>query len=495
MAEFKGRIKKNFGMGSIIASAFFLFNPDIAIIDLIPDVFGYLLLMLGISQLSEVNEKIAEAKRLFGKAAICNAVKTGLIVVLFGLVTPREMPVSMLLFTFVMNIFDLIYVVPGYLNFFGGLIFLGERLDGNYVLGRKQYKPRKRTYDLSLSAEKEKKISEKEDRYEKKRLKKNARALSNTEKFCRITIVFVLFKAVMPVLPEFTSLLDDEFSNSLVNYYDFIFLYRTIAVFLLFAIGLVWLFFALKYYIGIMRDRVFISALKEKYQNEVIPNKIYFAKKFANKATAMFTVTVFFMVNLYFDEVNIIPDAIFAVLLAISAFSIRRYVEQWKFAFISAVAVGLSSVIIEYLRAKFNQNYIKEQIMRNPDAYEAWFRIVIVSAVLAVATAFAVISMILIARSVAKKYTGFFSKGTDAFDPERATDELHAELVRPLIVTGAFGILASIRVPAYFLAMAIRFEAVWFIDIVVSLVFAICFVQNIWDIAANINYRHFVGDE
>ena len=141
MAAFKGKIKKNLGLCSIIASSFFLFNPDIAIIDIIPDVFGYLLLIAGISQLSEINEKIADALGCFKKAAICNAVKFGLIVVLFGMVTPREFPVSMLLFTFVMNLLDIIFLIPGYINLFGGLIYLGERLDGSFVLTRKRFIP------------------------------------------------------------------------------------------------------------------------------------------------------------------------------------------------------------------------------------------------------------------------------------------------------------------------------------------------------------------
>ncbi|MBQ8004743.1 MAG: hypothetical protein IJ303_00320, partial [Clostridia bacterium] len=235
MAAFKGKIKKNLGLCSIIASSFFLFNPDIAIIDIIPDVFGYLLLIAGISQLSEINEKIADALGCFKKAAICNAVKFGLIVVLFGMVTPREFPVSMLLFTFVMNLLDIIFLIPGYINLFGGLIYLGERLDGSFVLARKRFIPQKCPEGAS---------AKKQAAFEKKELKRRLRcerSLSNTEKFRKSTIIFVIFKALTPVLPEFTSLLSYEYSDSLINYYDFIFLYRSIAVIIMFFVGVCWL--------------------------------------------------------------------------------------------------------------------------------------------------------------------------------------------------------------------------------------------------------------
>ena len=321
----QGKIRKNLGIGCIIASSFFLFNPDIAIIDVIPDVFGYLLMIVGLTQLAEINEKIADAREGFKKAAICNAIKFGLIVVLFGLVTPREMPVSMLLFTFVMNIFDLIYVVPAYLNLFGGLMYLGERLDGDFVLARKRFAAR----TCPENADEAQKAAFVKREYRRKM--RCERALSNSEKFQRATIIFVLFKAVTPVLPEFTSLLNYEYSYSLVNYYDFIYLFRSFAVILMFVIGGIWLISSLRYYFGVIKDQVFINALKEKYAAEVLPNKEHFMKKFVKMIRTLFICAAFFCTNLYFDEYNIVPSVIAAVLFALAAFTAREYTPKWKF--------------------------------------------------------------------------------------------------------------------------------------------------------------------
>ena len=38
------KLKKRLGLGLIAASTIFLFNPDISVIDLLPDLFGYILL-------------------------------------------------------------------------------------------------------------------------------------------------------------------------------------------------------------------------------------------------------------------------------------------------------------------------------------------------------------------------------------------------------------------------------------------------------------------
>lgn len=483
------KIKKFMGIGSLIISVFFLFNPDIAIIDIIPDVFGYVFILFGLSQLSDVNDKIEEARNCFKKAAICNLIKLSLIVVLFGMVSQREMPVSMLLFTFVMNIFDLIYVIPGYLYLFSGLMYLGERLDSEYVLGRRRFVPRKTPVNAD---EKQLEVFHKKEMKRKMRLE---RALSNTEKFQRATIMFVLFKAVTPVLPELTSLLEHGYNDSRINYYDFIYLFRIVAVFLMFLAGIIWLVLAIKYYVGVMRDRVFIEAVKEKYAAEVLPNKVHFAKKFASMEIILFVCGAFFLTNLYFDEVNIVPSAIAGIILAIASYRIRKYSSKWILTFISSIFMTVSSVILEVSRFDFNAEYIKEQIMRNPQAYAAWEQMTSNSVLFGITSLLTVVSLMILAWDIAKKYTGYFMPGTDSFDPERATKELHSELTRPLIVTGIFGLLQSACVPLYFISMWYRFEAIWFFDLVFSMIFAFCFMQNLHEISKNIRYKHFLGDE
>ena len=489
MTEIKGKMRKKLGLGYIIAAAFFLFNPDIVIIDLIPDVFGYLLLILGISEFAELNEKIKDAKSYFIKAAVCNLIKFGLIFVLFGFVTPQERPVSMLLFVFVMNLFDLIYLVPGYINLFGGLVYLGERLDGDFVLKRKVYLPRK--MPEGLSAKKQRAFQRKEI-LRKWRCEKS---LSKTEKIRKATLIFVFFKAVSPVLPEFTSLLNYEYSDSLVNYYNFIGLYRVFSVMIMLIVGAVWLVRFVRYFSGVKRDSVFMSALKEKYNAEVLPNRIYFTKRFVWRERILFACAAFFCVNLYFDTYNILPNIIAAVLFAIASFGIRRYTSKWKYCFVSSALLGVASVIAENKRNIFNSEFIYEQIMRNPDAYDAWEELLYSSYAEAICMSMVVISAIICANSIAIKYTGYFNFGSDSYDPARATKELHAELCRPFILTGMFGIFSALCIPAYVYSLAINAEAVWILGLVFALLFAVSFSYNIHEVTRNINYGHFLGDE
>ena len=65
-----GKVKKNLGLGYLVVAAFMLFNPNIVIIDFIPDFIGYIFMVAGLSQLADLNHHIEEASRLFKRMFI-----------------------------------------------------------------------------------------------------------------------------------------------------------------------------------------------------------------------------------------------------------------------------------------------------------------------------------------------------------------------------------------------------------------------------------------
>ena len=485
----QGTVKKYLGMGYIIASFFFLFNPDIAIIDFLPDVIGYLLLIIGTTQLSEINEKISEAREGFKKAAICNLIKVSLIVVLFGFVTPQEFPVSMLLFTFVMNIFDMIYAVPSYLNLFGGLIYLGERLDGEYLLSRKRFIPRRAP---DFKSEKARVTFE---RKELKRRYKCERSLSKTESARNATFCFAIFKAAGSLLPEFTSLLNYEYSNSLVNYYDFIPIYRAFAFIAVFGVSISWLVKMVKYIAGMKKDSIFIEALRAKYTTEVTPNKVYFEKKNSNLARLIFSVAAFLSINIYFDRYNILPGFVAAILFVLGSLYVKKYTNKWGICFATSSLWGFVSIIAEIFRWRFNAEFIPEQIARNPEAYKAWEGMFIIFSLEALVHVIFIICLILTIVDITRRYTGFFSPGTDAYDPKRATKELHTELCRPLILTALLGCAAAVLSAVYIYSIFARFEAIWIAELLVDIFFAVSLSLNLSAVVSNINFGHFLKNE
>lgn len=459
LTEFKGKIKKKAGLGLAVASLFFLFNPDVAIVDVLPDVFGYILLVAGLENLASVCDKINDARELFKKAAICGAVKLALLIVTFGLVTPKELPVSLLLFTFVMGIFDLIFLVPAYTKLFDGLVYLGERLNGTYLLSRK------------------------------------GKGKSKAEKLRTFTLFFVIFKVVAPVLPEFTSLLNYEYNNSLVNYYDFIGLYRITEIALVLVPGIVWLCMSVAFYRGIISDKTFMNEVKRKYDEEVSPNKEYFMRKYVRNMSALATVALAFTVNLYFDGYNIIPSVLSAVLFFVLAQRTGKYSGARIFMTVSSVLYALSSLAHEAMRIKFKTEFIPEQVMRNPDAYSSWQRVIFFSVIESVCFLLVTASLFVSVRNIAKKYTGYFSRGYDSFDPREASRELHSELLRPLIPTAAIAVFSAALPAAYTVGLAYNVGFIWLLELAFSLLFVFRAAHNIHDVAGQINYGHFARSE
>lgn len=459
LTEFKGKMRKKAGFGFTVASLFFLFNPDAAIVDVLPDVFGYILLIVGLENLASVCDKINDARELFKKAAICGAVKLALLIVTFGLVTPKELPVSLLLFTFVMGIFDLIFLVPAYTKLFDGLIYLGERLDGTYLLSRK------------------------------------GKGKSKAEKMKLFTLIFTVFKVVAPVLPELTSLLNYEYNNSLVNYYDFIGLYRITDIFIVFVPGVVWLVKSVAFYHGVASDKAFMNAIKLKYDREVSPNKEYFMRKYVRNMCILATVAVSLTVNLYFDGYNIVPGVLSAILFFVLAQKTGKYSGAKTFMTVSSVLYALSSLAHEAVRINFKSEFIPEQVMRNPNAYFSWQMVIFFSAVESVCFLLVTASLFLSVGNIAKMYTGYFSRGYDSFDPHEASRELHSELLRPLVPTAIVAVLSSISPVAYTIGLAYNVGFIWLVGFVFAILFVICMSRIIHDVANQINFGHFVRGE
>ena len=77
------KLRSRLGFGYIIASLFFLFNPDINVIDVFPDIFGYVLMCIGLSQLTLVNDYVAEAYARFKKMIPVSAGKLASIIFIF----------------------------------------------------------------------------------------------------------------------------------------------------------------------------------------------------------------------------------------------------------------------------------------------------------------------------------------------------------------------------------------------------------------------------
>ena len=89
--------KKQMSWGLFIIAFVFLFNPNIAIIDPLPDFLGYIILSVALTKLAMINEHLYDAKRAFDRMIIVDIGKIIAILWVFGMDAVSERNTSMLL--------------------------------------------------------------------------------------------------------------------------------------------------------------------------------------------------------------------------------------------------------------------------------------------------------------------------------------------------------------------------------------------------------------
>ena len=124
-------------IGYLIAGCIFLFNPTVNLIDVLPDVIGYLLILKGLDKLSDLDGRLRSAKQKFKAAAWIAGVK---FLVMF--LTPVMDSTWYLLFAFSFGVLELIYEIPAFVELFGGLSYLEMRHTKHKTRRTEETKPR-----------------------------------------------------------------------------------------------------------------------------------------------------------------------------------------------------------------------------------------------------------------------------------------------------------------------------------------------------------------
>ena len=166
-------LAKKMGIGSLIASAVFFFNPCINIIDPLPDFFGVVLLINGLRKWGDLCPGMSDAIQGLMKLRWLMLLK-----MLFMALVPIVDDTYVLIFTFGFAILELIYMLPAIGRIFDGFEYFGTRFNGRSVY---------RDY-------------------------KNVRTL---------TYMFFVGKSILVVLPELCSLSSYEYSGyvSIIPYW------------------------------------------------------------------------------------------------------------------------------------------------------------------------------------------------------------------------------------------------------------------------------------
>lgn len=331
-------------IAAVIAVIIFA-NPYISVLDLLPDVFGCLLIWYATSHVEFFSPKIEEARRLWLKLALL----TGGDLILSSVI-PANDETMRLLFVFVFRIAEGVMMFLAGRETFDGIMYLGTKFDG---VGIYMHDSKRKTERIEKKeeAEREKlaRILERErEKYErdtadgvdeKQRSRATGRYRAAVAKISadenrvhrekdgiaaltHSLLIFVIVKTAMCVLPEFTVLSSHENRGDVTSGYDLnIANYKGMFISLGFLVALVvsifWLVRVLRYINGIARDRTFMAEVKEKYAEFTRTHVELYTCRRVTASLIVLGLGLVFTFDFFFDYKNFVPDFIAACLFLV----------------------------------------------------------------------------------------------------------------------------------------------------------------------------------
>lgn len=272
------------GIAFVIAGTIFLLNPNINIVDLLPDVIGYILIYRGLFRLSDMDDRIESARQKAKWLMFVSLFK-----IIFMLQLPSSSDSDVLLFTFCFAVVELLLIIPMLSEFFGGMNYLCSRYDN----------------EAALKSESEAKV---------------------------FIYIFMILKNTLPLIPELFSLSDASYGYELNHdHYKHIHdmeVIKRIAIIGAFVIvlvcGVIMGAKFISYLNKIKNDKQFILRLSLYYRENILSDKTLWARRYQNLILTLFAVGIMFFNNIYLDTIPIIPDWMGYIFFLAGAFYLSK---------------------------------------------------------------------------------------------------------------------------------------------------------------------------
>ncbi len=452
--------KKIIFWGRIVVALIFLFNPNIGLVDVLPDVIGYLLLFTALSKISMIDDRLGDAHALLQRLFYITLVRFACLFVTFSVIPFADRATSLLLFSFSFDVLELITLVPTITKLFEGILYLSDRHDGEAAY-----------------------------------IQVGRRGKTITERTRNTAFVFVFAKALFGTLPEFATLSSHEGWNESVwgSMYQYIGLFRIIGIAFSLAFGITFLVRMLKYISVMKKDSRFEDRLVDIYNTDVLSQTDLLARRAVKNAFGYFSIAAVLTIDFNLDGFNIIPDVLVALCILGGLLTIRKYITNYKISFISTVIFGIASLLQTVFEYIFGSKYFIEAIDIDPETYS--FYIGVCLTCLASAVMFAITITLLMKYTMSEiieKHTGFSMTSNDTYDPSSKISQLHKDLKRRLVILISLAIASAVlSVFAKVLVTSVGF--LWMLVLMVDAVYAVYTFKILAEIKEQIDYKYMLS--
>lgn len=396
----------------LFASLVFFFNPNVIVVDILPDFIGYMLLCGAFLKLSDFNDTIGEAVSGFKKMILVDGAKWLAVMWIFGISSPDERTSSMLLWSTVFCILEMIFAVPAFIKLFSGLSDLGDVLENTSIHGRTRGKRK-----------------------------------SYTERIRAFTVIFVSIKAFGAFLPELADfgnvarrmrelgdMLYDP-NKVFVNIYDYIGLLRGFAFIVTLVFGIIWLVKTAGYFTRVKKDSAFIDGLSALYSERVESKVGIFVNRYIKTGFFILSAGILLTLDLRLENINAIPDFLGGIfILAFALYMGKRAIaNKWALTVISA-AYFFATCYSSFAENQFYSNHSFRSVLRNEEAASAFWTMVGATAFCGALLVVFGILLLMLQKQIISEHTGYVFGSLKNTDVEkRQIKEVQAEIFRPVI--------------------------------------------------------------
>lgn len=468
---------------------FFFCNPNLNIIDILPDCIGCLLIVIALTKLGDLCDDLGEAKRAFGTLFWITASKIPALILLLWITGVNVGEKTMnLVFAFCYAVLETVFALRAFSLLFEGLAYLGTRQEGGeflYTLPQPKARPRK---------------DGKPRRVRRRRF----------ESLFGVTAFFLIVKAALYTLPEVCNLSSYDSlgyvtpeGRTLGAFYS---LFVVLSVFFGLVIGGIWMFHMLRYVRHIAKQTEFWSRLHAQYDTKVLPRVGIFVMRRVHAFTIIATVAAAFSVDFYFSQINCLPDFVSAILFFISAFVIEKYAGKTLWLKITSLGYFLASAATFATMLPFAQEYSYSDVHKIERAQMLYSRYAICNLVSQVMFVAVMLAFAAVVMRIVRAHTGMNTL-TGVSNSSRPLVQVYAGRVMRLRI---FSVLTAICSVLYFYFVVdvkaiqlrsdtyatggyvyfARFEVAWMVDFLMALIYAIFLGNLLSDLVSEVRYKY-----
>lgn len=445
--------QKTMGLVWILVGICFLWDPVVGVVDLLPDVIGWMLVCIGVSALADMHDDLAQAQRNFRRMVWVGLGRVAAELLIFVFLentreqlNPYEAPVWSLLFAFSFAVLELWFLLPASRSFWRGIARLSECGGARNSLAS---------------------------------LDRHGRTLC--DRMQRMTAVFLILHTVFAVLPEFAVLTvfreENVYSTAV---YQFRNLFRFVAAGVSGIAGLLFLISWVRFFRNLRGETAWLESLRMRYEREILPDVGLLLRRRVGAGFLFFRIGLILLGNVSILYYEFMPDW-GCVLLVLCGLLILGSLMKGSSLLVgvglAVVAVGIPRTV---LNIRYLQSFIPQDSLYLPVAYERYFPICVLASVEAVLTALFLGCLLFCLLRMAKDY---LARG-DALSGMSTARVLHVQRQKAGVIFGFVVLSAGAKIAEIFLQPI--YGWIWLVQFVLSLVAFILFSGLLTDLSESI---------